>query len=66
MRNPLAFALLASAVADALVPEEDTKCPLCGGFGCVDDDPEVPGSRVECNNCHGKGFIPGRSKSGGA
>jgi DnaJ-class molecular chaperone len=32
-------------------------CPLCGGFGCVDDDPEVRGSKVECPRCSGSGAL---------
>ena len=29
--------------------EEDVRCPICAGFGCVDDDPEVRGALVTCD-----------------
>jgi hypothetical protein len=31
---------------------------MCHGFGCVDDDPEVLGSKVECPKCNGMGSTP--------
>jgi hypothetical protein len=42
---------------DPMHPCKCTRCPRCGGEGCVDDDPEVRGSAVECWKCNGAGWF---------
>lgn len=40
-------------------------CESCHGYGGVDDDPEVPGSKIDCPKCGGDGLAadhPGKSK----
>ena len=38
-------------------------CSFCSGSGTFDDDPEVPGSVVECTWCGGTGDAPQEGKA---
>lgn len=35
--------------------DEAPNCMICGGYGCIHDDPEVRGAVVECDRCGGSG-----------
>jgi hypothetical protein len=45
-------------------PDAPQMCKVCGGYGCVSDNPDTPpnpapgGSTVECGKCHGTGESP--------
>jgi hypothetical protein len=38
--------------------EGERRCLRCHGTGAMDDDPEVPGAKVECDCCSGSGVSP--------
>jgi hypothetical protein len=40
---------------DPMHPCSCVTCPTCKGGRSLDDDPEVPGSRVMCMRCNGAG-----------